>query len=298
VTGNTGSVGAVTAFWILVGLAAVVAAVDWVAVARDDRRLEYLAKPAVLAALTAAAAVLPVDHTDLVDRRWWFVAALACCLVGDVLLMLPGDLFVPGLAAFLAGHVLFIVGLLQPPSPLGDPPFAFSVLGLCVATVIVVAATSVPASLVFRSLVRDRHRELIAPVAVYLVAIATMAVLATNVGVLAAAVGAAFFLVSDAVLAVSRFVRRYLAASWSCTSPTTWPRVFWSCRCCTDRRRIVEAHHRYRQSTMHHPNDGATSPIGAGPVHEHHCSWPFMQTGWTGARNHPRTVYRRRPTYR
>ena len=206
-TGHTGSVGAVTAFWILVGLAAMAAVVDWVAVARDDRRLEYVAKPAVLGALTVAAAVLPAGHTDLVDRRWWFVAALACCLLGDVLLMLPSDPFVPGLAAFLTGHVLFIVGLLQPPSPLGDPPFAFSALGLTVAAVVVVAATAVPASLVFRSLARDGHRALIAPVAVYLVAIATMAVLATNVGVLAAAVGAAFFVVSDAVLAVGRFVR-------------------------------------------------------------------------------------------
>jgi len=96
---------------------------------------------------------------------------------------------------------------LQPPSPLGDPPFAFSAVGMTVAAVIVAAAASVPASLIFRSLVRDHHRELIAPVAVYLVAIATMAVLATNVGVLAAAVGAVFFVVSDAVLAVGRFVR-------------------------------------------------------------------------------------------
>ena len=206
-TGHTGSVGAVTAFWILVGLASAAAVLDWVAVARDDRTLEYGAKPAVLAALVVAAAVLPADHTDLVDRRWWFVAALACCLVGDVLLMLPRDLFVPGLLAFLGGHVLFIVGFLQPPSPLGDPPFTFSSVGLCVAAAIVVAAVAAPAFLVFRSLVRDRHAELIAPIAVYLVAIATMAVLATNVGVPAAAVGAAFFVVSDALLAVGRFVR-------------------------------------------------------------------------------------------
>jgi uncharacterized membrane protein YhhN len=199
----------VTAFWILFGLAVIAAPVDWVAVARDDRRLEYVAKPAVLAALTAAAAVLPADHTDLVDRRWWFVAALGCCLLGDVLLMLPGDLFVPGLAAFLAGHVLFIVGLLQPPSPPGEPPFAFSAMGLTVAAVLIAAIALVPASLIFRSLARDGHRELIAPVAVYLVAIATMAVLAANVGVPAAAVGAALFVVSDAVLALGRFVHPF-----------------------------------------------------------------------------------------
>ncbi len=197
------------AFWILIGVAALAAVVDWVAVARGDRRGEFAAKPAVLAALTLAAAVLPADHTDLVHRRWWFVAALACSLLGDVLLMLPKDLFVAGLSAFLVGHVLFIVGLLQPPSPAGSPPFAFSTTGLALAAVVVTAAAAWPAFLIFRSLVRDGHRELVAPVAVYLVAIATMAVLAANVGVPAATAGAALFVVSDTVLALNRFVRPF-----------------------------------------------------------------------------------------
>ena len=196
-----------TAFWILIGLASVAALVDWVAVARDDRRVEYAAKPAVLVALTLAAVVLPAAHTDLVDRRWWFVAALVCSLAGDVLLMLPRNLFVAGLSAFLVGHVLFIVGLLQPPSPAGSPPFTFSATGLAVAAAVVVVAAAYPASLIFRSLVRDGHRDLVAPVALYLVAIGTMAVLAANVGVPAALAGAALFVVSDTVLALNRFVR-------------------------------------------------------------------------------------------
>ncbi|MGA2837176.1 MAG: lysoplasmalogenase [Acidimicrobiales bacterium] len=196
-----------TVFWILIGVAAVAAVADWVAVAADRRTLEYVAKPAVLVALTVAAAVLPASHTDLVDRRWWFVAALACCLVGDVLLMLEKDLFVPGLVSFLAGHVLFVVGLLQPPSPAGAPPFSFSTTGLVVASAAVLAAAAGPAFLIFRSLVGGGHRELVGPVAVYLLAIATMAVLALNVGVPAAAAGAVLFVVSDTVLALGRFVR-------------------------------------------------------------------------------------------
>ncbi len=195
------------AFWALVAVAAVAAGVDWTAVARADARLEYVAKPAVLAALTGAAALIPAQHIDLVDRRWWFVAALACCLVGDVALMLPGDLFVPGLAAFLAGHVLFIVGFLEPPSPPGAPPFSFSPTGLVVATAAVVAVEAVPATVLLRSLWRTGRRSLIAPVALYMGAIVVMVVLATNVGILLAAFGAAAFLVSDTLLALDRFVR-------------------------------------------------------------------------------------------
>ena len=188
-------------------VAGVVAVVDWTAVARGDTRLEYLAKPGVLTALVAACAVLPATHTDLVDRKWWFVAALVLCLAGDVLLMLPQDLFVAGLGAFLVGHVLYIVGLLQPPSPPGVPPFSFSTTGLVVAVLVSVAYGVVPATLIFRSLARSGQRALIAPVAVYLVVILSMAVLAANVGVPAALVGAAFFVVSDTILALNRFVR-------------------------------------------------------------------------------------------
>ena len=70
-----------------------------------------------------------------------------------------------------------------------------------------VAYGAVPATLIFRSLARGGGGALIAPVAVYLVAILTMAVLAANVGVPAAATGAALFVVSDTLLALNRFVR-------------------------------------------------------------------------------------------
>jgi uncharacterized membrane protein YhhN len=195
----------VTAFWILVSIAAAAAA-DWIAVGTSNQRLLYGAKPAVLVALVGAAASIPASHTDLVDRRWWFVAALVCCLVGDVALMLPGDVFIPGLAAFLAGHVLFVVGLLQPPAPPGMPPFAFSTTGLAVAAGLVVAIEAYPGRALLTTLAGGGQRSLIAPVCVYMVAIATVVVLATNVASRPAAIGASLFLVSDTVLALDRFV--------------------------------------------------------------------------------------------
>jgi alkenylglycerophosphocholine hydrolase len=206
VAGPTTNVGPVPAFWILMAVAAVAAVVDWVAVGTDNRRLEYAAKPTVLAGLVVAAAVIPVARTDLVDRRWWFVAALVLCLAGDVLLMLPADLFVPGLAAFLVGHLLYIVGLLQPPEPPGVPPFSFSSLGVAVAAGVVVAAVAAPGATVLRSLATRGERALIPPVCLYVAAIGTMVVLAVNVGIAAAAAGAVLFLVSDTLLAWNRFV--------------------------------------------------------------------------------------------
>jgi uncharacterized membrane protein YhhN len=44
--------------------------------------------------------------------RRWICAGIACSLLGDVLLMLPQNLFVPGLLAFLSGHLCFLTGLL------------------------------------------------------------------------------------------------------------------------------------------------------------------------------------------
>ncbi len=195
------------AFWVLVAVAAAAALADWVAVATGRRGLEYAAKPTVLAALCAAAALVPADRTVLADRQIWFVAALALCLVGDVLLMLPADLFVAGLGAFLVGHLLFIGGFLQPPVPSGVPPFSFSALGLVVATVVLVAAEAAPLTAILRSLLTSGHRGLVLPVCAYTGAIATMFVLGVNVGIGTAAAGATLFVVSDSLLAFDRFVR-------------------------------------------------------------------------------------------
>jgi alkenylglycerophosphocholine hydrolase len=55
--------------------------------------------------------------------------------------------------------------------------------------------------------VASGQRELLAPVCVYVAAIATMVVLAVNVGVAVAGLGAVLFLVSDTLLAWNRFIR-------------------------------------------------------------------------------------------
>ena len=78
----------------------VFALLDWLAVSRGIRALEYVAKPATLLALLAYAAF---GHASP-----WLVAALVFSLLGDIFLMLPADLFLAGLAAFLIAHLAYI----------------------------------------------------------------------------------------------------------------------------------------------------------------------------------------------
>ena len=161
------------------------AVLDWIAVARHLRPLEYVCKPATLAVLIVWAALGPAPSP-------WMLAALAFSLLGDVLLMLPGDRFAAGLAAFLVGHVAYLAAF--------DTP-----LGRWLAwTAVIVVATgwvSVPVLAAVRS---SRLRPAIV---VYGLALAGMTASAIASGDRIAAAGGLLFLASDSLLAWGRFVR-------------------------------------------------------------------------------------------
>jgi len=168
---------------------------DWSSRARDDKRLEYVCKPATLTALIVVAIALdPASGAS--DRRAWFVAALVFSLLGDVLLMLPRDAFVAGLAAFLVAHVCYVVGFWT------DPPAAIAML---IASIVVVLAVAPIARTVLRALASEP--ALRPPVAIYMVVIATMVASAIASGNVVAAVGAVLFAASDSLIAWDRFVR-------------------------------------------------------------------------------------------
>jgi len=181
-------------------LAAVFAGGDWWSRARGRKDVEYVCKPATLALLVVAATALdPAAGADA--RRWWFVAALGFSLAGDVLLMLPRDRFVAGLAAFLAGHVCYIAGFWT------DPP-AGAALALAAAVLALpIALVAVP---VLRALRGDPHVR--APVAAYIGVISAMVVSAVAAGNVPGAAGAALFAGSDGLIAWDRFVR---PAAWA-----------------------------------------------------------------------------------
>lgn len=180
---------------ILLGLAAAFAVADWVAVARGEKRLEYVAKPAALALLVGVALLLePADPTQ---RAWW-VAALVCSLAGDVFLMLPGR-FVPGLASFLLGHLAYIAGFwLGPVDAVGAAEFAVA-LGLPLLGVAVLGPRILAGA-------RSHDRRLAVPVGAYFAAINAMVASALLTRQPLAIAGALLFFASDSMIGFRNFV--------------------------------------------------------------------------------------------
>jgi uncharacterized membrane protein YhhN len=132
----------------------------------------------------------------------WGVAALVFCLAGDVFLMLPQDLFVPGLASFLLGHVLFIAAFV---AERGDDPL----WGLTIAAAVVALAIS--AGPVLRGAVAQDTR-LRVPVLAYMAVIGTMLATSALPSNWIAIAGAATFVLSDSILARNRFVKPFAHA--------------------------------------------------------------------------------------
>ena len=181
--------------WALLAVAGVFAVFNWVAAARDSKRLEYVSKPATMVALVGVALALDPVHPD---TRAWFVAALMLSLLGDVFLMLPRESFVAGLASFLIAHVAYTVGLNL---------HAGTATALVVASVVVVLVGVTVAVPILRGLRSGGQQELAGPVVAYMVVITAMLVSALATGNPWAAGGAALFYASDAMIAWTRFVR-------------------------------------------------------------------------------------------
>jgi uncharacterized membrane protein YhhN len=174
----------------------VCALTDWYAVWRRDRRTETWAKPATLVALILAALVLGATDTS---AGWWLVVALVFGLVGDVFLLEKSDThFRLGLAAFLVGHLAFVLCFVQ----LGLDPRGWNYLSLLVLGACLLATRQVAASTYLRG-----GLALAAPVGLYTVVIGAMLIYAFTTGVPLVAIGATVFAVSDTVLARDRFVR-------------------------------------------------------------------------------------------
>jgi len=172
---------------------AAVAVVDWIAVVHSSTRLEYVAKPLVMAGLIAVALVL--DPVSGLQRNLVLVA-LVLGLVSDVFLMLPGDLLLPGLVAALVEHIAYIAGFRAR---------ALNVPWLIIAAVIAVASAAVFVPIYVRAL-RRKQPKLVGPVLAYVAIFIVMVASAGGTGSLVALAGALLFFYSDALLGWYRFV--------------------------------------------------------------------------------------------
>ena len=173
------------------------------------RVLHWLCKPlATVLILLLAWRAQPALSTRY---RRWISAGIACSLLGDVLLMLPQDLFVPGLLAFLFGHLCFLAAFL------GDSRFAVRPRWLIAAW----GYAAINLCLLWGSI----GAALRLPVIVYVVVLSSMGGQAlARAGMFArrgdarrggarrAAIGAVLFMLSDSLLAWNRF---HAAIPWS-----------------------------------------------------------------------------------
>lgn len=183
-----------TTAWVLLGVAAVIAVVDWVSVGATIRWLEYLTKPGFMLALIAIAiAMHPVSPAE----RTFFVVALALGLISDVFLMLPQDLFLAGLAAALVEHLAYIGGFRTR---------ELHIAWLFAAAVIALVSVAAFYPPIDRAL-RRRNPRLVAPVIAYVAIFAVMVSSAGGTASPVAVAGALLFFYSDAILAWNRFVR-------------------------------------------------------------------------------------------
>lgn len=183
-----------TIAWVVFVVASLAAVADWFAVSASRRTLEYVCKPATTVLFLATAVVLEPAHGD---TRVWFCVALVLCAVGDVFLMLPRDVFVGGLAAFLGAQVSFAIGFALHTSGTGE---------VLLGTVVVVALAVPLGHRIVRALLRRGDRSLVGPVVAYMVAIGAMVATSVAAGNPWGIAGAALFFVSDALIAETRFV--------------------------------------------------------------------------------------------
>jgi uncharacterized membrane protein YhhN len=190
------------------GITLLTAMLDWIAVGLAMRPLEYVAKPATLAATIGYARALRRKAANPRLARW-VEMGLALSLWGDVCLMFEGEAwFLAGLVGFLLAHLAYIAAFTGRRRLPRHPALFLIVVGVIV----------VNGSLLFRiviSLYKLKQIQITIPIAIYATAISAMWIsgLVTLLqprwsrqakGV--AIIGSSLFCLSDGILAWNRFV--------------------------------------------------------------------------------------------
>ncbi|WP_233244261.1 lysoplasmalogenase family protein [Acidovorax sp. HMWF029] len=155
-----------------------------------------------IAIILIAISAYPLRGEGLFDtKNWWLMAAaLAGSLAGDVFLMLSG-FFIPGLVSFLVAHLFYVALFKSGQRWFPHRGALLTTLGIGVAMYAFLWVGGLPPALRV-------------PVAAYVLVIALMAAQAMGRAAvlrdapsLLVAIGAGFFMLSDALLATNRFVQ-------------------------------------------------------------------------------------------
>jgi uncharacterized membrane protein YhhN len=179
------------------------AVLDWIAVEKKWKVVEYIAKPATMLALLW----LMGQTAGFRGAMLWFTVGVVFCLLGDIFLMLPRDMFIFGLLAFLIGQACYVIGFTN------VAPF----LNLWGVFLIIMLALYIGwlYPKIAGSLTQKGKAGLKIPVLIYSIVISLMVYSAlmtfTRPGwivasAVSASIGAVLFYVSDSVLAWDRFV--------------------------------------------------------------------------------------------
>jgi uncharacterized membrane protein YhhN len=186
----------------LIGIGMVAALGTIIADYRGRWRIVYILRPASMAAIFLAALLKPALQSP--RYRYFILAGLAVSLAGDVFMMLRNKRFVEGLSAFLIALLFYIGAFLTTTTVRADFGTLFPLFLYALAMM----------TILFPTLGRMKI-----PVSIYILVMTIMAGLAiqrfVDIGgasALRAFLGALLFVVSDSVLAVNRFVRKFSAA--------------------------------------------------------------------------------------
>ena len=185
---------------LLIVLISVSAVLYSIADTLKKEKLRYLFKPLTTVFVIILAFIQPTD--GFTNYKILMIVALSFSLLGDIFLMLPNDKFVQGLASFLIAHLFFIVAFGLDFGPFLD----FSYL-----------LPSLIYGVVFLWILLPKTGKLKPAVFVYAFILIVFLWQASgnffylaNETSLYILLGAILFVISDSILAYSKFVRNYI----------------------------------------------------------------------------------------
>jgi uncharacterized membrane protein YhhN len=191
-------------FYLIV-FALMIAPIDWFAVNRKWKKLEYIAKPMVIVILITWLLI----NGGYQGPTIFFLIGLGLSLAGDIFLMLPDEKFIAGLVSFLFAHLAYIRG------------FSISGLHFSIGLLAVIVIVGLIGIVVVRQLLKGltaHHQEKLRfPIIIYAIVISIMLISALSTVIspspgwdfypaIIVSTGAILFFFSDSNLAWNRFV--------------------------------------------------------------------------------------------